>query len=271
MILPVEIPDSTDCNAPPLQRALSPLAASSVPAEADETIKGPDVNDVPAPAEENHQADASQSGIEPSLLITIPVVCHAIREGWVEKESLIFGKKDAYNNVIWKKPIEILKDRDEDGIRNILNTIGQERVVEFMKKEGLSRSSRLSAEDIILGRGYLVDKGRLIALYDKHVGTMCDELFPFSLGHIGIAKGRQGFEITSGKGGLKVTDRTAEAEWMMPNLANLPIRLAIEKLSVHTSRIKVHGNGRVTNQSPRAFERLTGEPECVIQGKAENE
>ena len=31
---------------------------------------------------------------------------------------------------------------------------------------------------------------------------------------------------------------------MMPNLANLPIRSAIEKLSIHTSHIKIIGNGR---------------------------
>ncbi len=58
---------------------------------------------------------------------------------------------------------------------------------------------------------------------------------------------------------------------MMPNLASLPIRTAIDKLSVHTARIKVYGSGYVTDQSPRPFERLKGEQECIIQGRAENE
>ena len=88
-----------------------------------------------------------KSGIEPSLLISIPIVCYAIRAGWMEKESLIFGKKDAYNNVGWRKPIEILKDHDEQGIRNILNTIGEKRILEFMKKEGFGLKAGLSAED----------------------------------------------------------------------------------------------------------------------------
>jgi len=184
---------------------------------------------------------------------------------------LIFGKKDAYNNVIWKKPIEILKDRDEDGVRSILTTIGQKRMVEFVRKEGLSPASGLNADDIILGKGYRVDEEKLIAVYNKYVGSMCDDLFPFSLREIGIMKGKYGFEITRGKEGPENDKKTAEAEWLMPNLANLPIRLAIGKLSAHTGRIKVYGNGHVMSQSPRAFERLQGEQECVIQGRIESE
>ena len=220
---------------------------------------------------DNQSTPAGPSGIEPSLLISIPVVCYAIKEGWIEKEGLIFGKKDAYNNVIWKKPIEILKDHDEDGVRSILTTIGQKRIVEFIRKEGLSPASELSADDIILGKGYRVDEAKLIAMYNKYVGTMCDDLFPFSLRGIRIMKGKYGFEITRGKEAPKDDKKTAEAEWMMPNLANLPIRLAIGKLSVHTGRIKVYGNGHVVSQSPRAFERLRGEQECVIQGRVESE
>jgi len=261
MILPVPDVDTTDRNASPSQRALSPSTASPASPETDEAMMRPEVKNQPA----------GPSGIEPSLLISIPVVCYAIKEGWIEKEGLIFGKKDAYNNVIWKKPIEILKDHDEEGVRSILTTIGRKRIVEFVRKEGLSPASELSADDIILGKGYRVDEEKLIAMYNKHVGTMCDELFPFSLRDIGIMKGKYGFEITRGKEGPKDDKKTAEAEWMMPNLANLPIRLAIGKLSAHTGRIKVYGNGHVMSQSPRAFERLQGEQECVIQGRVESE
>ncbi len=38
---------------------------------------------------------------------------------------------------------------------------------------------------------------------------------------------------------------------MMPNLANLPIRLAIDRLSAYTGRIKVYGNGHVDRPDPR--------------------
>jgi len=54
---------------------------------------------------------------------------------------------------------------------------------------------------------------------------------------------------------------------MMPNLADLSMRSAIEKLSAHTSRIRIMGGGQVMYQTPRAFERLKGEQECVLQGR----
>ncbi len=271
IILPVPDMDTTTRNPSPSQRALSPSTASPASPETDEAMTRPGVSNQPAAMKDNQSAAASRSGIEPSLLISIPVVCYAIKEGWIEKESLIFGKKDAYNNMIWKKPIEILKDHDEDGVRSILTTIGQKRVLDFIRKEGLSPASELSADNIILCKGYRVDEEKLIAMYNKHVGITCDELFPFSLREIAIAKGKYGYEITRGKEGLKNNNKTAEAEWMMPNLANLPIRLAIGKLSAHTGRIKVYGNGHVVSQSPRAFERLNGEQECVIQGRVESE
>ncbi len=271
IILPVPDMDTTTRNPSPSQRALSPSTASPASPETGEAMIGPEVKNQSAAMKDDQSTAAGPSGIEPSLLISIPVVCYAIKEGWIEKESLIFGKKDAYNNMIWKKPIEILKDHDEDGVRSILTTIGQKRVLDFIRKEGLSPASELSAENIILGKGYRVDEEKLIAMYNKHVGTTCDELFPFSLREIAIAKGKYGFEITRGKEGLKNNNKTAEAEWMMPNLANLPIRLAIGKLSAHTGRIKVYGNGHVVSQSPRAFERLNGEQECVIQGRVESE
>ncbi|MGA3173744.1 MAG: hypothetical protein ABSE25_04875 [Syntrophorhabdales bacterium] len=269
-LLPV--PDADiDRNAPPSQRALSPIPVTPLSAETSDAAMGPDVTQTSVPERESLSADISQSGIEPSLLICIPVVCYALKEGWLDKEGLILGKKDAYNNVTWKKPLEILKDRDEDGIRSILSTIGQKRVLEFMEKEGISPPPGLDPGEIILGKGYRVDAKRLLALYNKYVGAQCDGLFPYSLGQTGIARGKYGFEMTKGEDEINNGGKTAETEWMMPNLANLPMRLAIDRLSVHTTRIKVYGNGHVTGQSPKAFERLKGEQECVIQGRAGNE
>ncbi len=216
-------------------------------------------------------AIAERADMEPSLLISVPIVCYAVRERWLEKDSLIFTKKDAYNNVTWRKPIEILKEHDEEGLRSILSTIGKKRVVEFMKKEGVAVGSDLSPEDLILGKGYRVDKQRLLALYDRYVADTCDEVFPFATRQAGIARGTGGFYFTKGRDSLRESAKAPEPEWMMPNLANLPMRLAIEKLAPYTSRVKVHGSGHVVSQSPRAFERLRGEPECVIQGRSLSE
>jgi hypothetical protein len=209
-----------------------------------------------------------QCGIEPSLLIAVPVISYAIGHKWLEPDSLILAKKDAYNNVSWRKPIDILKDRDEEGLVNILNTIGQKRVVEFLKSEGIDPGNGLSTEDIVLGRGYKLEQSKLIALYDKHVGNRWDDMFPFNTKTAGIVKNAGGFKISKSNDTSSDLKQVAvEKEWSMPNVTNLPLRLAVEKVAAYTSRIKVYGSGRVVNQSPNPFERLKGEKECVIQGR----
>jgi hypothetical protein len=214
----------------------------------------------------------SPSDFEPSQLITIPIICYAIQEGLLEKGGLIFLKKDAYNIGGWRKPLEIIKDHDEDGIKSILNTIGQKRLLMFVKGEGISVEPNLSAEDIMLGKGYTIEKKKLLGLYSKYVGNRCDEFLPFSSGGRRIVKNGSQFDLVEGTKTIgDRTGETAEAEWMMPNLETLSMRAAIEKLSVHTSRITVHGNGFVVSQSPRAFERLKGEQECTIQGRTQIE
>ena len=62
-----------------------------------------------------------------------------------------------------------------------------------------------------------------------------------------------------------------DEEWRMPNLAGLPIKLAIDNLAAHTARIKVHGSGVVVDQHPKPFERLKGNPECAIYGRLASE
>jgi hypothetical protein len=244
----------------PVPQALTETAESD---ETLETAKAP-----LSAMSKSRSTNGLQSGIEPSLLISIPVICHAFKEGWLEKDSLIFVKKDAYNNVSWRKPLEILKDHDEEGIGNILNTIGQKRVVEFMKKEGVRLRQDLSVEDLFSGKGYVIEQAKLIDLYDRHVGESCNDLFPFSSKEVAIVKGPKGeFRLAQGTEVHKGDVRTTDQEWMMPNLASLPIRAAVEKLAVHTSNIKVYGNGYVLRQSPRPFERVKGQTACIIQGR----
>ena len=270
-ILPLPNSNAVEHSFPP-QGAPSCTSVPQAVADVAEDAQGPGATSAQAPSAGAQSPDAlsavvEPSGIEPSLLISIPVVCHAFREGWVEKESLIFGKKDAYNNVCWRKPIEILKDHDEEGIRNILNTIGQKRVLEFMRREGIGLKESLTPEDIMLGRGYTVQKEKLIALYERYASDLGDDFFPFSAGHFAIEKGPSGFRLTRAKVTGKEPAETADEEWMMPNLADLSMRSAIEKLSAHTSRIRIMGGGQVMYQTPRAFERLKGEQECVLQGR----
>jgi hypothetical protein len=208
-----------------------------------------------------------QCGIEPSLLIAVPVICYAMTHKWLDPDSLILVKKEADNSVSWRKPVDIIKDRDEEGLVNILNTIGQKRVVEFLKSEGIDLGNGSSTQDTILGKGYKIEQSTLIALYNKHVGDKWNELFPFYTKTGGILRSANGFRMAKGNGTTGEMRQVVEQEWTMPNLANLPMRLALEKVAVNTSHIRVYGSGRVVSQSPNPFERLKGEKECVIQGR----
>jgi hypothetical protein len=54
----------------------------------------------------------------------------------------------------------------------------------------------------------------------------------------------------------------------MPNLANLPMKTALEKLALKTSRVKIYGSGVVMDQNPKAFEKVKGEAPCAIYGRS---
>jgi hypothetical protein len=266
-ILPLPHTNEVEQRLPPEGAPSSTPIPLTVAGTAEGT-KTPEVVEAPAPENMARPAYGNSSGIEPSLLISIPVICYALKEGWLDRDSLIFAKKDAYNNVSWRKPLEILKDHDEEGIRNILNTIGQKRVLEFMKREAICPGEGVSAEDLLIGRGYTVEQEKLVALYGKYVGKTCDEIFPFSLSQVGMAKGSHGeFRLITGKAVPKEGNKMAEREWMMPNLTGMTMSAAIDKLSPETSNIRVHGYGVVVSQSPRPFERLRGESACVVQGR----
>jgi hypothetical protein len=240
---------------------LSTQAAAAPAKEAPKTSDDRSRHGVTAPL-----AMDDRLSIEPSMLIALPVVCHALKEGHIDKEGLIFWKKDGYNSGSWKKPADILKDHDEEGMKALLRNVGKDLFLEILRKEGIQTRPDLSPEELMTGKGYTVEKKKLLSLYHRHVTNGYNELFPFMLPTIGVIKTRAGFEFVESTRSLKPA-RKEEEEWLMPNLANLPLRLAIEKLAAHTSRIKVYGSGVVVEQSPRPFERLRGESEVSVQGR----
>jgi hypothetical protein len=223
---------------------------------------------VAAPADQaSYTATKGGERMEPSLFIAVPLVCAAIKEGILEKDGLIFVAKAGYNNAGCKTPIDILRDRDEQGLKQISRIIDKKQSLNLLKKEGIILREDLTREEIILGRGYAVDKGKLLSLYDRYCPQGYEQLFPFVINRLAIVKTRRGFELTRAQDGLKNQPVNGDPEWMVPNLANLPMRTAIEKLAVHTSKVTVFGSGSVREQYPRAFERIRGETECVIYGR----
>ena len=204
--------------------------------------------------------------IEPALLMSAPLVCLAIKERLLEKEGLIPVKKDN-NSVSWKKPIDILIDKDEEGLKNISKIIGIKYALGFLKREGITIKEGLSAEEIMLGKGYVLEKKKLLALYNNSVSDDFSKLFPFVIEGTGITRRNGSFEFITIRDEVKKQYVREDMEWQMPNLLNLPIKVALERLAVHTARVKIHGSGIVTEQSPKPFERIRAETECVIYGR----
>ncbi len=220
-----------------------------------------------APADQ-HILVVDDKSIEPNLFIALPLVAYAIKEGLLEKDGLIFLHKEGYNTGTCKKPIDILRDKDEQGLKAISRLIGKRQSLDFLKKEGISLNQDVDNERIITGIGYSIEKEKILSLYKKYLTNEFQGLFPFVIQGMAIVKTKKGFEFSQAKE-IERADREKmnEPEWTMPNVTNLSVRAAVEKLALYTSKIKVYGNGNVVEQSPKAFERTRGETECIIYGR----
>ena len=211
---------------------------------------------------------ATDPAIEPTLFVAIPIVSSAIQDGLIEKEGLILIKKANNMKADFKKPFEILKDKDEEGLISIAEIIGKKQLLHLLKKEDISIKDDLELNDIILGKGYTIEKKRLLALFDKYVTDEYKTLFPFVCNNVEITKNTKGFEMAENHERAKIQSPIADAEWTMPNLANLPMKTALEKLALKTSRVKIYGSGVVMDQNPKAFEKVKGEAPCAIYGRS---
>jgi hypothetical protein len=206
--------------------------------------------------------------IEPALFVSIPIVLLAIQGGLIEKEDLILIKKENNAKADFKKPLEILKDRDEEGLTSIAEFIGKKQLLHLLKKEGILVQDDHGLSDIILGKGYTIEERTLLSLFDKYVTDEYNGLFPFVCNNMEMTKNAKGFEMTESRERGRIQAQTGDAEWVMPNLANLPIKEALERLTLKTSRVKIYGSGVVTDQSPKSFEKVKGEAQCIIYGRS---
>jgi hypothetical protein len=206
--------------------------------------------------------------IEPTLFVAIPIVSSAIQDGLIEKEGLILIKKANNAKADFKKPFEILTDKDEEGLVSIAEFIGKKQLLHLLKKEGISIQDDLELKNIVLGKGYTIEKKTLIAFFDKYVADEYNSLFPFVYNNMEITKNAKGFEMAENHERAKVQNPAVDTEWIMPNLANLPMKAALEKLALKTSRVKIYGSGIVTDQNPKAFEKVKGESQCAIYGRS---
>ncbi len=248
--------------------------------------------------------------IEPALLISLPLIASAIKDGLLDKDGLILVKRDNDGRADFKRLFELLRDKDEEGLRSVGAMVGKKQLVHLLKRDGIEVGDRLEAGEIMTGKGYVVERATLIAFYNHRVGGEYENLLPVSGGDYAMSRGDKGFEIgPAAPGGIKSHSRVkmektastdtgnggkteeqnsvppvrpvsrviprglqgqtvAPAEWAMPNLTNLPMRTALEKVVVHTAKIRVYGSGFVTDQKPKPYENVKGEVECAIYGRS---
>ncbi|HPP06757.1 MAG TPA: hypothetical protein PLW88_05260, partial [Syntrophorhabdaceae bacterium] len=208
-----------------------------------------------------------ENEIEPMFFITIPIVCHMIKNKVLEQDVLIPS-----SNNTWKKPMQIIKDKDRIGIKNISKLIGKGPIIRFLKHEDIKFRDGLDTEALLAGTGYTLDKNRLIDTFNNHVDENWHELFPYVVDRLAVVKTEKGFKFMEAKklDLLDKKDTNRDAQWIMPDLKNLPIRIAIEQLNTKTGRIKVFGSGFVIDQSPKPNEAVLGDGDCIIYGRMSN-
>jgi hypothetical protein len=227
---------------------------------------------VPGPQKEpDRQAPVIAGGglsFEPSLLIAVPIIAHSIREGVIEKDGMVVVRGAGETSPVYlKKPLEILKDRDRDGLRTLSRIIGRKNMDAFLAREGVRLPDRSLTFDTLAGTGYSVDEKVLTALYTKYVDAAFDPLLPFASG---------GFEV-SRKGGAFVKEKVPEqksaaagpdgAAWTMPDLTGLSLRAALDRISTKGQPVRIYGSGVVTDQHPRAQEKVEKDTRCILYGR----
>ncbi len=186
-------------------------------------------------------------------LVPLILVCAAIKKGQIDENHLILLRRG--DNFYWKKPLEIIKDRDKEGLEILSGIMGKAFLVKLLKEEGIEISTELSPETIILGRDYTIPEEKILQLYEKYVKDNYRDL-------LSALKGED-----TGNGALHGIYRTERSEWVMPNLKGYSMREAIRVLNRYTGKIRVVGFGQVTDQYPNPYAVLKGETECVLKGE----
>lgn len=212
---------------------------------------------------------SSSSSIEPSSLIAVPIVAYAIREGLIEKDGMILVKKtEDASNVYLKKPFDILKDKDPEGLKTLSRIIGRKNIETFLNKEGVKLPDRSLPFDAMAGTGYSVEKKALVALYNKYVGEGFDPLMPYVAGGFEVARKGGGFDIGKVREDRQTQAAQDGSAWTMPNLTGLSMKAALDKISPRTEAVKIHGSGVVADQYPKPQEKVQKETRCILYGRS---
>lgn len=227
---------------------------------------------VPGPQKEpDRQAPVIAGGglsFEPSLLIAVPIIAHSIKEGIIEKDGMVIVKGTEETSPVYlKKPLEILKDRDMDGLRTLSRIIGRKNMDAFLAREGIQLPDRSLTFDTLAGTGYSVDQRVLAALYNKYVDDSFDPLMPFSSGGFEVSRKAGGFAIEKVREQKRAEAGRDSTAWTMPDLTGLSLRAALDRISTKGQGVLIYGSGVVTDQHPRAQEKVEKDTRCILYGR----
>lgn len=212
---------------------------------------------------------SSSSSIEPSCLIAVPIVAYAIREGLIERDGMILVKKtEDASDVYLKKPFDILKDKDPEGLKTLSRIIGKKNIETFLNREGIKLPDRSLPFDAMAGTGYSVEKNALVALYNKYVGEGFDPLMPYVAGGFEVARKGSGFDIGKVREDKHAQTAQDGSTWTMPNLTGLSMKAALDKISPRTEAVKIRGSGVVVDQYPKPQEKVQKETRCILYGRS---
>ncbi|MDD3845924.1 MAG: PASTA domain-containing protein [Syntrophorhabdaceae bacterium] len=210
----------------------------------------------------------NQPSIEPSLLIALPIIAYSIREGLIEREGMILVKRtDDPSSVYLKKPLDILKDKDSEGLRTLTRIIGKKNIEAFLSQEGVKLPDRSLPFDALAGTGYSIDSEVLVALYNKYVGAGFDPLIPFAAGGFEVSRKGRGFEIGKIRKEKQAQAVRNGAAWIMPDLSGLSMKAALDRISAKGQAIKIYGSGVVASQYPNPQEKVEKETRCILYGR----
>ncbi len=210
----------------------------------------------------------SNLSFEPSLLIAIPIVAWSIREGIIEKDGMVIVKRTEGSSPVYlKKPLEILKDRDRDGLRTLSRIIGRKNMESFLAREGVQLPDRSLTFDTLAGTGYSVDERTLTGLYNRYVDAGFDHLLPFASGGLEVSRKAGGFAIGKVHEEKRAEAGRDNAAWTMPDLTGLSMKAALDRISTKGQTVRVYGSGIVTDQYPRAREMVEKDTRCILYGR----
>lgn len=248
-----------------MKRTSGPLSAK---APRSLSIAAPQPKPDPSPQKKALISD-SGTGIEPAFLIAVPIIAFAIREGLVEKDGMIVVQKneDDASSVYLKKPLDILKDKDRNGLKAISRIIGKKNIEVFLIGQGVKIPDKSLSVDTITGIGYSIDRNLLVSIYNQHVGEGFTSLMPYASGGFEVSRKSNGFQINAVRNEKHPESAEADSAFSMPDLSGLSMKAALDRIS-SKAEVKIYGSGIVVDQFPKAKEKVEKETRCILYGRS---